>query len=84
MIEKILVLFDELLSSQVAILVEKVDFEDLLAIWGVSICKDIADKEGEDIAESSETNVSGKEVVIVGVEELIFMNSTSNAEIPPA
>ncbi len=74
MFEKIFILLDQFLSAQVAVLVEEVDFEDLLAVGGVCVSEDVGDEEGEDVAESAVADVGGEGVVVVGVEELNFVD----------
>jgi hypothetical protein len=82
-VEHILVLLDKLISSQIAVLVEKVDLENLLAIRRVGIGKDVGDEEGEDISEGSVADVGGENVVVVRVKELNESQVTSMAVRPP-
>lgn len=84
MVKKILVLLDKLLSAEVAILIKEINFEDLFAVWGIGISKDVSDEEGEDVTESSVAEVGGEGVVIVWVEELDERRGTRRAEMPPA
>lgn len=84
MIEQILVLLHKFLRSEVAVLVEEVDLEDLFAIRGVSIGEDVGDEEREDVAEGAVSDVGGEGVVVIGVEELSNCESTRRDEMPPA
>lgn len=84
MIKEILVLLDELLCAEVAVLVKQVDFQDLFAVGGISIGKDVCDEEGEDVAEGTVAKIGGEGVVVVGVEELDEEGVTRRAEMPPA
>jgi hypothetical protein len=72
------------LGSEVAVLVEEIDLEDLLAIWRVSISEDEGDEEGENGSEGAVTDVGGEDVVVIGVEELTRWIGTSREVIPPA
>ncbi len=83
-VEHILVLLHQFVGPQIAVLVKEVNFEDLLAIWRVSIGEDVGDKEGEDVPKGSVADVGWKDVVVVGVEELSQQGSTSRAVKPPA
>jgi hypothetical protein len=58
------------LRSEVAVLVEQVYLEDLLAVGGVGVGEDEGYEEGEDVSECSVSDIGGEGVVIVGVEEL--------------
>ena len=70
MVEEVFVLLDQLLRSEVAVLVEEVYFEDLLAVGGVCVGEDVGDVVGELVSECSVSDVGGEGVVVVGVEEL--------------
>ena len=70
MVEHILILLHEFFSSQIAILVKKVNFENLFAIRGVCISEDVGNQERENVSEGSVADVSGEYIVVVGVEEL--------------
>jgi hypothetical protein len=83
-VEEVLVLLDELLGTEVAVLVEEVDLEDLLAVGGVGISENVGDEEGEDVAEGAVAQVGREGVVVVGVKELHEGGSTRRAEMPPA
>ena len=65
MVKKVLVLLDKLLSAEVAILIEQIDLQDLLAVRCVSISEDVGDEEGEDVSESTVSDVGGEGVVVV-------------------
>jgi hypothetical protein len=83
-VEKVFVLLDEFLGAEVAILIKKIDLEDLLAVGGVGIGEDVGDEEGEDVAEGAVADVGGEGVVVVGIKELHGRGSTRREEIPPA
>lgn len=83
-IEKVFVLLNQLLGTQVAVLVEEVDLEDLLAVWSIGVGKDIGHEEGEDVAEGTVADVGGEGIVVVGVEELSGERCTNREEMPPA
>ena len=65
MVEEVFVLLDQLLRSEVAVLVEEVNFEDLLAVGGVCVGEDEGDEEGEHVSECSVSDILGENVVIV-------------------
>lgn len=83
MVKHVLVLLDELVSSQIAVLIKEVDLEDLLAIRGVGVGKDVGNEEGEDVPEGSVADVHGENVVVVRVKELSQLHFTSMAVRPP-
>jgi hypothetical protein len=83
-VEQVLVLLDEFLGAQVAVLVEEVDLEDLLAVGGVGVGEDIGDQEGEDVAEGAVPDAGREGVVVVGVEELRGGGRTRREDMPPA
>jgi len=72
------------LGSEVAILVKKIDFEDLFTVGGVCISENESYEEGEDISECSISDIGGEGVVVVGVEELCGWRGTRREVIPPA
>ena len=82
-VEHVFVLLNKLLRPEVAILVEKVDFQDLLAVWGVGIGEDVGHKEREDVPEGPVADVGREDVVVVGVEELRQQYCTNKADKPP-
>jgi len=84
MIKKIFILAYKLLRAEIAILIKKVNFEYLFAIWSISISKDIGNEEREYISESAIANIGAEHVVIVAVEELTQLSFTNSDEIPPA
>jgi hypothetical protein len=84
MFQHILVLLHQLLRTEVAVLVEQVDLEDLLAVGGVGIRKDVGHEEGENVAEGAVSDVDAEDVVVVGVEELDGGIGTKRPVIPPA
>ena len=84
MVKKVLVLLDKLLSAEVAILIEQIDLQDLLAVRCVSISEDVGDEEGEDVSESTVSDVGGEGVVVVWIKELHGGYGTSREEMPPA
>ena len=84
MIEHVLVLLDQLLSSEVAVLIKEVDFENLLAVGGVGVGEEVGDKEGEYVAEGSVADIGGEDVVVEGVEELGEERGTRRREMLPA
>lgn len=84
MVKKVLVLLDELLGAEVAILIKQIDLQDLFAIWGIGISEDIGDEEGEDVSEGAVANVGGESVVVVRIKELRGGCSTNREEMPPA
>jgi len=65
MVKKVLVLLDKLLRAEVAILIEEIDLQDLLAVGCVSISENVGDEEGEDVSESTVSDVGGEGVVVV-------------------
>ena len=65
MVKKVIVLLDKLLRAEVAILIEQIDLQDLLAVRCVSISEDVGDEEGEDVSESTVSDVGGEGVVVV-------------------
>lgn len=81
-LEDILVLLDELLGAEVAVLVEEVDFEDLGAVVHVAVGDEGGDEEGEEIAEGAEADIGGHDVVVVGVEALNKWRLTRRAKMP--
>ena len=83
MSEHVLVLLDQLLRSEVTILVEEVDFEDLFTIWSVGISEDIGDQEGEKVSEGSVAKIGAEDIVVIGVEELDRCRGTNREAIPP-
>lgn len=76
MLEEVLVLLDELLSAEPAVLVEEVDFGELGLVLAVGEEEDAGVDEGEGVAEGAEADVGGEHVVVVGVEELRGPRST--------
>jgi hypothetical protein len=65
MFKQITVLFNKFMCSQITILVEDVSFKNLLPIATICVNKKISYKYGEDIAESSETNVGCENVIVI-------------------
>lgn len=84
MFKHVLVLLYKFVCSEVAVLIEKVDFEDLFAIWWVGISENVAYEKREKVSEGSVADIDGENVVVVGVEELSQQGSTSRAVKPPA
>ena len=82
MLEHVLVLFGELLGAQVAVFVEKVDFEYLPAVGGVGVSANVGNQEGEHVAQSAEPQIGGESVVVVRVEELSQPTTTSSVDMP--
>lgn len=76
-LEQILVLLDQLLSPEPAVLVEEVDFGDLrLVLAELAYAIPVGEVEeggiddGEEVPQRPEADVGGEDVVVVGVEEL--------------
>ena len=65
MLEQILILLDKLLTSQPAILIKQVDLQNLLFVLSISRAKQGCDHEGEEVPESSESDILREDVVIV-------------------
>ena len=83
MSEHILILLDQLLSPEVAILIEQIDFQDLFTIWWVGICKDVGDQEGEKVSEGPVAKIDAENIVVIGVEELDRCWGTKREAMPP-
>ena len=58
------------MRSQIAVFIEKVDFQDLKAIIIVSKTNERCNNEGEEITESSEADTGCYGVVVVTIEKL--------------
>ena len=83
MSEHVLILLDQLLSPEVAILIEQIDFQDLFTIWWVGICKDVGDQEGEKVSEGPVAKIDAENIVVIRVEELDRCRGTNREAIPP-
>ena len=84
MLEEVLVLLNKLLTSQPTILIEQVDFKDLLFVFSISRAEQSCNNEWEKVPECSVPNVLGENVVVVRVEKLYKWRITNREPIPKA
>lgn len=70
MLEEILILFNELLTSKPAVLIKEVNFKHLLLVLSIGRTEQCRDHKREKVPESSEPHVLCEDVVVVGVEKL--------------
>ena len=70
MFQEIFVLFNEFLSSELNVLIEQVDLQELSLVVPVDVSEDGEVDDGEDVSHKSESDVVSEGVVVVGIEEL--------------
>lgn len=67
-------MLDEFLGSEVTILIEEIDFQDLKSVPVVSKSNQSSHGQGEEVPESPEPDAGGKGVVVIGIEPLSIKN----------
>ena len=72
MLEKILILLNQLLWSKPTILIEQVNFQDLLLVLSISWTKQCSNNKWEEVSECSKSNICCENVVIVWIKELSY------------
>lgn len=73
-LEQILILLNQLLWSQPAILIKQINLKNLLLVLSVGWTEQSSNDEWEKVSESSESDVCCENVVIVWVKELNYGN----------
>lgn len=63
-------MFNKFLTSQIAILIEDINFQNLKFIFIVSNTKKTSNYEWEEISEASKSNALSDSIIVIGVEPL--------------
>ena len=68
--QKVFILFNEFLGSELNVFIEQVDLQKLSLVVPVDVSEDGEVDDGEDVSHESESDVVGEGVVVICVEEL--------------